>query len=319
VVKLSNPSIATMQVVFFKLNFLRASSIFSEPSYFAFYTACMLGLSLTAALHYPKMFGNRIILWLLIAAQVAGLILSVSMIGYLLLTYLIVVMVLVERGRVRKNVLIMAAVVLLLAAAGLFAAQVFTGFPIVDIVQTRIAGILAFLRGDMSQLVSGESIFRRVDTAKIALRVWADHPIFGVGIGSYPLLSAQYGESNWGGWAANAAVNTLAETGVIGFIALTGLAFSAIHGLCSVFRKAPPENAVRPEYQEEYRLGLLISRMAFSLIILQVLYLPLGGCFFWPSTWYYFGLSALVTIHSRNVINSACRATRPQTKCASSG
>jgi O-antigen ligase len=318
VVRLSNPSIAASQVIF-KLNFLRASSIFSEPSYFAFYLACMLGLSLPVALHYPGLFGKRIILWLLLAVQIAGLILSEAMAGYLLLAYLIVMMILVERGRARKNISVMAAAVLLLAVGGLFAAQALTGFPVVDILQARITGILAFLKGDISQLVMGESIVQRVDTTKVALRVWADHPIIGVGIGSYPLVSTQYGEWNWLGWAANAAVNTLVETGIIGFIALTGLAFSALYGLWRIFRKAPPENALAPEHREEYRFGLLISRMVFYLILVQVLYLPLGGCFFWPSTWFHFGLSALVTLHCGNIINTVRNTSRPDIRCASSG
>jgi len=299
IVRLTNPSLSgIVQVTTLIHHLTRAASIFSEPSYFGHYLVGMMALTLPAALHRPNLFGRRYILWLIILIQSTGLVLSQSVGSFYLMALLIVVTFLAERAQARKKLAGALLLMVLTGAAALTVVQRVSGFEVGQMLQERAYGIYMYAKGDESYLVVGESLFLRLDTARIALSVWLEHPIIGVGLGSYSLISYRYGEVNLFGFAANTVVNTLAETGLVGFIALTWVAISSLFGVWRVFGPGEPA-PVNQESGENGATLRLAARMIFYLIAVELLYFHVLNSFFWPSTWFYLGLAGLVAIMDR--------------------
>jgi O-antigen ligase len=287
VLRLTNPSLSgVIQSTNQLYNLMRSSSIFSEPSYYGHYLVGMMALSLTAALHYPRIFGKAWVIWLIILVQAAGLVLSQSMGSFYMLAQLLLVMLIVERGASRLKLIGAITVIAGIGLGMMLALQHFTGFTLLQQLLDRVNGIYHFILGDQTYMIEGESAFMRVDTAKIALRVWLDHPFIGVGLGSYTLISEQYGEWNPFGFAANTLVATLAETGILGFLALLGVSVSSLYGLYRVFRRVG----------QKTDLLNIAARMVFYLVLLETLYFHVINSYYWLSTWFYLGLAGLIAI-----------------------
>jgi len=280
-------------------NITRASSIFSEPSFFAHYLVAMLGLTLPAVLHRPRLLGSRLVLWCAIGAQMTGLVMSMAMTGFYLLIQLMVVMLLFEGRQTRARLVRWILVLGLAGGIVLVGVQTLTSYPVLELLAARIVGIIRFIMGDQTYLIEGESLFMRISTSQIALRVFQDHPLWGVGLGSYTLVSPQYGEWNPAGFAANTLVDVLAETGIIGFVTLIGLAFSSLFGLWRVFRREHGPDESGPAMSEDRETTRLICRMVFYLLVIEILFWHVGNSLFLPATWFYFGLAGLATVHAR--------------------
>jgi hypothetical protein len=300
-ITLNNPSLSgSMQIQAFLKDITRAASIFSEPSYFGRYLVGSLALSLPVALHRPRLFGNPLLLWLMIAIQAAGLVLSSSMGAWYIMGEVAIVMLFIEKGLARMKLLSWFAMVIGFGLCAMLAIEAVSGYPILQTIIDRATGIYYFFQGDQSQLIAGESLIQRIETSKIAFAVWLDHPIIGVGVGSYSLVSFRYGEWNTYGFAANSLVNTLAENGIIGFLILLCMAFSSLIGLWRVFRFNPDGADNDPDLNELNTLGF-VARLAFYLMVTEVLYFHLAGFLFRPEVWFYFGLAGLVPNLARRV------------------
>ncbi|HDS30704.1 MAG TPA: hypothetical protein ENN67_06645 [Firmicutes bacterium] len=303
VVRLNNPSLSgEFQAHTALKDLTRAASIFSEPGYFGRFLVGSLALSLPIALHRPKFFGSPFLIWLIITIQAGGLIISSSMGAWYILANLTVVMFLVERVVEKVKLLTWLGIVSIFGIAILISIELVSGFPIIMTVTERIHGIIQYFKGDMSQLIAGESLVQRIETGKIALDVWKENPVIGVGVGSYTLISYRYGEYNPFGFAANSLVNTLAETGLVGLIALLGLSFSSLRGLWKIFSRTtivnPEEN---PGIRELADLAFL-ARPFFYLLAVEVIYFHLGGFLMRPEVWFYFGIAGLIPLLYRRKI-----------------
>jgi len=304
VIRLTNPSLSgEFHVITLIHQMTRASSIFSEPSYLGHYLVGMLALSLTAAFHRPKLLGSRFTLWLVIGLQATALVLSFAMSSFYIFAQLILVMFIVEGRTVKGKISWIVLTFLVLGIAAMTVIEKISGYPITQQLLDRIYGIIMFIGGDEGYMIAGESAFMRVDTARIAMEVWKDHPIFGVGLGSYTLISSRYGEWNPFGWAANTLVNTLAETGIIGFIALMGVGVSNLTGLWRVFHYKGPKTADNNSTSDLKDLTLA-ARMVFYLVLVVFLYFHVLGSFYWPNTWLYLGLGGLITIRAASAIQN---------------
>jgi hypothetical protein len=293
--KFTNPSVAGLAQTFgYVFAFARASSVFSEPSYFGRYMVGILALSVTAYLHNPKMFGKVIYFQAILLAQIIGLVASLSMGAFYLAAEVAVAMLIFEPVFIKKKILKLLVALVAAAFAGIIIVDLVTEFPIITILYERVFGIYKFILGDSSYLVPGESVNFRVDSAMVALRVWEDHPIYGIGLGSYTLVSSRYGELNPFGYAANTIVNMLAESGIIGCVALLGFGLASIRGLWRVFKNKYVYSD--PIVSDEMSRLQLCARMVFYMLGFEILYWHFGGSIFQPGLWFYFGLGALITV-----------------------
>ncbi len=296
VVHLSNPSLSgIVQLTSIIQHLTRASSIFSEPSFFGHYLLNMMALALTAALHRPKLLGKPVWIFLVVVLLAAALVICRSMAAFYILAQVVLVMLLIERGAEKRKIVFVSGIMLAVGTVVLLIVESLSDFALTQMLLDRFYGIYMYLRGDESYMVEGESLFMRIDTAGIALKVWLDNILIGVGLGSYTLISHVYGEWNPFGFSANALVNTLAEMGIVGFLALLGFALATLVGLFRIFRKKStlPEDS---EYKEDEDNLKFLARMVFYLVLVEFLYFHVMNSLFWPSAWIYFGLAGLVTL-----------------------
>lgn len=301
-ISLTNPSLSGPdQNIRLLRNFARAASIFSEPSYFGHYLITMFTLTLTAAMHNSRYFGRRWILLAVLFIQAVGLIISQSMGSYYIFAQLILIMFLLERAAQKFKISITFLTIIGIGVVLITFMETVSGFPIVRETTGRLVGLYNFaVLGDPTYLVLGESLILRIETAKVGVQVWFDNLFIGVGLGSYTLISAAYGNINPKGWSANTLVNTLSEMGTIGFIALLGIALSSLRALRNIFRR-PIKLAENDVNSSEYETLMLIARMMFYLVLVEMLYFHVINSFFWPSTWFYLGLGGAVVLTARKL------------------
>jgi len=302
VLKLTNISLSapaqSIGVIFYMI---RSSSIFSEPSYYGHYMNGMIALSLTAALHRPKIFGSPWIIWLILAIQFLGLLISFAMSAYYMFAIVLFCVILTESMRNRIKISVSLALLVVAGLALTFLVEKLTDFQVQKFIFDRVHGIWLFLlTGDTGYFVGPESVFQRIDTARIAMNVWLDYPILGVGLGGYTLISYVYGDINPMGFSANVIVNTFAEMGIVGAVPLFGMMISSLYGAWRIFRfKIKPTDNDNPEMTEIR----LLARMVFFLMLVEVVYFHIQGSFFWPSVWYYLGLGGLIAVKARRLNN----------------
>ncbi|MCL5991086.1 MAG: hypothetical protein M1419_03175 [Bacteroidetes bacterium] len=93
----------------------------------------------------------------------------------------------------------------------------FADVSVAELFQNRIEGIWHY--GSVkSEGMEGESIYGRMNTAERSINIWKKHPINGCGIG----LTA-YDKEEDIYFSDFSSLTALAETGLIGFISLTGM------------------------------------------------------------------------------------------------
>lgn len=188
VVTLTNPGLSGAVQSTSISNLGRASSIFSEPSFFGHYLVAMLALTITAVLHFPNLFGRPARLWAIIFVQMVALALSLSAGSFYLLTELLVVMLLVEKGLFRKRLVFSLALIILIGVIPLALVQKFSSFHMLESLVARITGMIQYLQGNSSGLITGESLPERIQLNKIGFRIWQSEPLLGIGFGVYPLV-----------------------------------------------------------------------------------------------------------------------------------
>jgi hypothetical protein len=304
-IRLYNPGLSGESQPINVYNVGRASSLFSEPSFFGHYLVGMLAMTITAALHRPNLFGKSWKLWLIIFIQITGLALSLSVGSFVTLAELLTIMLIVEKGRFRGRLITWLFSIFIIGTAALMTIQIFTEFHAVEFLVTRIGGIIGFLQGNTANILPGESLPQRIQVNQVGYRIWMDYPIIGVGFGCYTVLSPLYGETMRGGWAGNTLINTLAETGIVGFITLIGFFFTSLTDLWSIFRRklrTIPEDLSK---LGEIDMTRFVARMVFYLIVVEVLYSHISSLFLVPSLWLYLGIGALVTIQGEKAIREA--------------
>jgi O-antigen ligase len=80
----------------------------------------------------------------------------------------------------------------------------------------------------MLALDANSTVWARLDFYQTALGIWAERPLFGHGIGSFPVVTGGMDIKNY---PHNLILEVLAESGLVGLLLLGGLVFRALAGL----------------------------------------------------------------------------------------
>jgi O-antigen ligase len=293
----TNPTMAGLTIRIELINiFTRAASIFSEPSWFGHYMVTMLALSIPVALHNPRYFGKRWILFTIITIQIISLVFSRSVGAYFGFALLILLMLILERSAQRHKIILAIIYILGLGFLVTLSMQVVSGYPFVHDILSRIYGVYRYiLFSDPNFTVSGESLFGRIDMARVGYKVWLDYPLSGVGLGQYSLVSPAYGNPHPGGASDSTLIATMSEMGILGIVSLLGFIISSLYGLKWAFRKMPYPDREK-SLNVEYKSLRLCGKMVFYLILIESIYFHMLGSLFWVSTWIYFSLGGLVAL-----------------------
>jgi len=201
------------QVVLNFENFYRATSIFSEPSALAWFNIYCLVIILIPLLTRNKpIVKQRWLLYFALGMTIVGLFLTFSLTGMLLLFFLILSIVVLEKIKMLKMLVVTFAVMIIVATTDVIQMN-FTEVSIAELFYSRITGLLsAKTRGNL--MTVGESAPDRIQSIQNAINLFLDYPITGIGSGNtyyYPKSTKRFTQSSF--------FHLLTETGLIGAFA----------------------------------------------------------------------------------------------------
>ena len=225
--------------------FMRAYGTFQQPNPFAGYLGLILPVALSLALWaLLEWDGNAIRKrWWAIGFYGGSALLILTAIGmswsrgaWLGLLFGIATVIVI---RPRRSFYAISAALAVGVVAILAVAPGVVRLP--GVLASRMSDVYSFLSGgmDLSRIQVTDANFSSVERLAhwlAGMRMWADHPWLGVGIGNYPVFYSLYNVPRWQealGHAHNYYINTAAEAGIVG---LLGYLTMWIGGLKALWR-----------------------------------------------------------------------------------
>jgi O-antigen ligase len=272
----------------------RVQSTFLEPLHFASFLLVTIPVCVALYLGRVRKFHTR---YLLISLLVMGLalVLTIARGGYLGLVVSVFALFLFtkktgqKRGRVIKIALSFAVVILVLVVAVIYLAPP-------GIISTTILG---------GEAIRAGSSFTRMLLMKDAWAMFLESPLIGVGIGNFgpyanqrvfrsTTIVADFGTAN------NVPLEVLAESGILGFLALVLVFLSYLRGVWQGMKSA-----------KSHFLSSLLAGLAAGFLGLSFQYLTYSP-FYGEWTWFLLGLSMAA-------VNLAQKESNPMQEVAGGG
>ncbi len=289
----TNPSIKAVGTPATILWNSRPGSFLPEPGYLGFVLTPPL-IILTFLLIYVRdrevLFRSVWINWAIWVVLAGAVIVSQAFATYSVL----LVTGLVAFGRLSHMPQRLAKLVVVIGAV-LFLLVLFTNASIVEIYKPLVARLNSITLG------SDGSTQERLARAKVALQIWADHPLLGVGFGNFEQAAADVAPPAWyyqGQVTIDSSgspwLGVLAELGIVGFLAAAGVWLSMLLRLHRAARLARPA---------DYLSVILLA--LFYVVLADVIYLLQGGSLTAPQRWFDLGLASLWFVHCRTQQQSA--------------
>jgi hypothetical protein len=251
---------ATHRLIFYAHNlqvsntytsFFRVTSLFRDPSLYGRHL--VLGLAIVIVCLWLRKL-DVIPVAVLVAVLFAGLYFSYSQSSYAALFVVVLAITLVAGDRQARRVALVAAVAVLLVGTGIAAAKV--------------------AHSSVRKATSDRS--RRIE---LTARVFAHHPLAGVGLGSQPRasqkLATRFGPlQNF--VSHTTPLTVAAELGIVGLLAYVAILAGAAHAIDDVRRR-------------QQALGLSLAAVFLALFVHSLAY---SGFFEDPITWLVLGIAA---------------------------
>jgi putative inorganic carbon (HCO3(-)) transporter len=122
------------------------------------------------------------------------------------------------------------------------------------------------------------SAAQRLEIQKVAWRVFADHPILGVGLGCYPVANARYSPGLGSRDTHNTYLNIAAEVGIPGLVLWLGMVVSVLRYAKRYRASAAAAGlSMQTVWTERALLGFLIAGLFSTFSRITILYLVLGA------------------------------------------
>lgn len=276
--------------------FNRVSSIFNEPSWFAFFLIdwMVIGFGFILVRGLRKE-------WIIIFLIVTAFFFTGSLGGYMIFIALLFLMV-VRHKAIPKYIYLLFIILLLLIYAS------FTNF-FNDMIVGRI-----------KVLYTDPSFQMRLNSIQAAIKVWSKSPIIGVGIGNASFYTPEFYQGYWlyyylkGEMMFHAAIDSvfftiLAENGLIGLIGLIGMYFGIIkdkNEIKSVDLKIKNITDTQENGNSSKR-DLWIFKKIFKIVIfVNFIEFIVSGSFLTPRIWFNIGIYlSLKQALLKNVSSSA--------------
>lgn len=194
----------------------RANSVMGEPSYLAGYLVFSIIVTIVLLSESGLFTGRfRRILYISLGLQVLCMILTTSTIGFAGFAVGMIVLLSLGKRRIRRQVIIASVIIAILVSA-----------PLAYLLSSSSLG--ANLISATIQKTAGGSAISRLEMTRVALSMFGDHVIIGVGPGCYDSLFRHYSivyDSKNAIIANNVYAELLAETGIVGFAAFAFLLY----------------------------------------------------------------------------------------------
>ncbi len=234
----TNPSIKAIGTEAAILSYKRSASFLAEPGYLgAVITGPLIFMLVNVILSkdHALLFQNRASNWLLIAILAGAVVASQALSAYLVILSVVALigMRLITRPQFAGRLLLVAAVI----GGTATAVAMFGGNLKLELLES--------IAGRFGQAISGNDASGQVRVVGnlVALKMWMDHPLFGVGVNNFLFHVPNYVLPSWyGGWQeittpGNMWTEALSEMGIFGFIALCGVWLASLRQLWMTAKK----------------------------------------------------------------------------------
>ncbi len=215
--------------------YAQVSSFFREPTYLGSYLLSALilfGVLIVSNRGHMLLSKSSRLNWLFLSILLLGLLLSVALGPYFSSAATLGLMYALRQFyRLRITRLILLLLGLLFLGGLLFSA---IGIEFFEAVAARVSGLFgAIIHGS----AHGTSFPVRLEYILAALKVWAHHPVFGVGLNNTHYYTPEGIELINNGW-----VQLLSAQGLIGFTAMVLVFWSLLRSLGNLLRKVDPSS-----------------------------------------------------------------------------
>lgn len=224
----TNPTLAEVTAGGTFGNYIRPSSIFVEPGHFGMYLLTPI-IILSVLLLYNRSnvfsFRSKMINWIIFMVLVIGFILAFSLANYAVILAISFIFIIQTKFRGLLK-LFRYGIPLLILVPLTVAGLVYIGIDFFSALE-RISNLWNFLTGQIDLTAVDSSFRARSARALVALQVWKDHPLIGVGLNNLQFHTASYEAPSWYPISQKVFVSShniwtqsLATMGIIGFMAL---------------------------------------------------------------------------------------------------
>jgi len=233
--KVDSFAVDTTQLALQFGDFFRATSIFSEPSSLALYSATILSLVAVPWLTGTKpIIQSRALVSAIIIINLLALFVTFSLTGLMLLAIIIATCLYVRPRRVLNRLV----VGVLVASVGIVAADIKIheelGVSVLDLFGRRISSIASGKAAVSESEIVGESYTQRTSDYQTSYEAFLESPYIGVGPGNFSNSQAgrrhnsPYPSTTWG--------SVLAEQGILGILTFGGLMVVLLVGSIQLLR-----------------------------------------------------------------------------------
>jgi len=279
------------------MDFFRATSIFSEPSFLAAFNTKMLLFQIVPFIRRKEQFVKT--RWLSItifSSNIIGTLATFSLTALLVIAGIVASLFLFENRKYLKHTIVafVATAIIILIADN--AIEKYTGASVVSLFAERVEGIF---RGglDQNKHITGESFSYRGQIIQTSIDIWLVSPIIGVGLGNFHLhqdVDIFFAQDIFFG--------TLSELGVIGNVIFLSF-FASIYFAIFKFRINPDKFIIDDETNSLFSICLYIMIQMTLVNFFTTNYM------IYPTLWFYIGLILFIlnkirldnNINKRNV------------------
>lgn len=255
-------------------NFFRATSIFSEPSALAQFNLYILAFLIIPFIHTLKpLVSSKILNILMFVGSLLAIFLAFSLTGALGAFVMLLGIVFIERKRILKQLSVFIVISLSLLIITDTIISNYVDISVLSLFSQRIESVIT---GDKSYYIEGESFDTRTESASKGLIIWKEHPIIGCGLGL-----TQYQRSVNMIFSDFSIMTVLAEMGIIGFIAFTGLFVALFILAFKTIKDHSEDSSAEEKTLLHISLYIVIFQIMFNFITSNILvnthlWMPLG-------------------------------------------
>ncbi len=246
-------------------NFFRATSIFSEPSFYAQFNTLVLTFLLIPFLRGTTPFLQSTLLRAIIAIPaIIGMFLTFSLTALFSISLITLWALIFEQSK--KKIALLSSIaggfVLILITDAIVSQYV--SISVFDLFTKRVGGIVDVLStgGGRGTSIVGESFFGRLSTIFQGFSIWAEYPITGIGAGCYEYFS----KMNPISFSDSLHSGLLAERGTLGFVAYAALFIHLFKRTLHASRNAEFRSSLSPDLLTLTAIApyVMIAHIAFS-------------------------------------------------------
>lgn len=261
------------------MNLYRATSVFTEPSYYAIFLSSIIIFQMVPYVKKQKPYiSNKLTNILILVLTIIALLATFSITAILSILAIFIGLIIFEyRNFARKFLVItVSSLIILLITDSII--KYYSETSPIELFYTRIEGILKTIEGSDKQ-ITGESFKYRTEIIKTGFEIWEKSPITGCGLGNFYL-----NQNKNINFAHDILGNCLSEMGLIGGVSILGLFFSIFYFLKKFYKN---QDIINLTISQSRLLGVSL----FLIIQTAAVNFFSSSFLIYANLWLYIGIS----------------------------